>query len=99
MDIAIKICTILSGIAAAVAIFISIGLYIHGLNRERIVITLKDFSEIRKKYFNTKNLDNKEKLKYLNELEYFATDVNEQIYDIKLVKKMSASRLIRQYEN
>lgn len=99
MNTIIQVCEIISGIAAAMAIIISITLYMHGLNRERKVDTLKSFSEIRKKYFNTKTLDDKEKLKYLNELEYFSTGVNEKIYDIKIVKKMSGSRLIRQYEN
>ena len=34
----------------------------------------------------------------MNELEYFATGVNSKIYDIRIVCKMSGSRLIRQYE-
>lgn len=99
MDIVVQVCEIISGISAAVAIIISIALYRHGLNRERQTDTLKTLSEIRRKYFNTKALDDKEKLKYLNELEYFSTGVNEKIYDIKIVKKMSGSRLIKQYEN
>lgn len=84
-------CEIASGISAAVAVVISIAIYRHGLNRERRTDTLKNLSEIRRQYFNTKTLDDKEKLKYLNELEYFATGVNEKIYDIKIVKKMSGS--------
>lgn len=94
-----QICEIISGISAVVAIIISIALYRHGLNRERRTDTLKNLSEIRRRYFNTKTLDEKEKLKYLNELEYFATGVNEKIYDINIVRKMSGSRLIRQYDN
>ena len=78
---------IINGTAAVAAIIISILLYRHGLQKERRVMTLRDFSEIRRKYFNTKSLDTKEKLKYLNELEYFATGVNEKIYDIKTVKE------------
>ena len=99
MNTMVQICEIISGIAAAVAIIISIILYRHGLDRERRTDTLKCFSEIRRKYFNTKGLSDKEKLKYLNELEYFATGINAKIYDIKIVKKMSGSRLIRQYDN
>lgn len=99
MNTMVQICEIISGIAAAVAIIISIILYRHGLNRERRTDTLKCFSEIRRKYFNTKALSEKEKLKYLNELEYFATGINAKIYDIKIVKNMSGSRLIRQYDN
>lgn len=99
METVVQVCEIVSGISTAVAIIISIILYRHGLNRERRIDTLKNLSEIRRRYFNTKILDDKEKLKYLNELEYFATGVNEKIYDIKIVKKMSGSRLIKQYDN
>ncbi len=98
METVVKICEIISGISAAIAIIISIILYRHGLQKERKFDTLKILSNIRKKYFNTNELDEKDKLKYLNELEYFATGVNEKIYDIKIIKKMSGSRLIRQYE-
>lgn len=98
MDTILKICEIVSGISAAMAIIISIIIYRHGLNRERKNDTLKSLSEIRKKYFNSKKLDDEEKLKYLNELEYFATGVNEKVYDIKTVRIMSGSRLIKQYD-
>ena len=99
METAVQIFSIISGIAATVAIVISVALYFHGLNRERKIDTLRVFSEIRRKYFNTKTLEDKDKLKYLNELEYFATGVNSKIYSIKIVKKMSGSRLIKQYDN
>ncbi len=98
MDTVVKVFSIISGLSAAVAIVISIVLYYHGLNRERKNDTLRIFSKIRRKYFNTSTLNDKEKLKYLNELEYFATGVNSKIYDIRIVCKMSGSRLIRQYE-
>lgn len=86
-------------ITSIMALLFSIGIYIHGINRERKNDTLKSFSEIRRKYYNTKNFDDKEKLKYLNELEYFATGINAGIYDIKIVKKLSGSRLIKQYDD
>lgn len=84
-------------IISIMALLFSIGIYIHGINRERKNDTLKCFSEIRRKYYNTKNFDDKEKLKYLNELEFFATGINTGIYSIKIVKKLSGSRLIKQY--
>ena len=98
MDTFVQICEIISGISAAIAIIISISLYVHGLNRERKHDTLNRFAEIRNNYFNTKHLDDKEKLKYLNELEYFATGIN-KVYDIKIVKLMSGNRMIRQYND
>ena len=99
MDTFVQICEIISGISAAIAIIISISLYVHGLNRERKHDTLNRFAEIRNNYFNTKHLDDKEKLKYLNELEYFATGINNKVYDIKIVKLMSGNRMIRQYND
>lgn len=86
MDTIVQVCEIVNRMSSAMAIIISIVLYRHGLNRERKTDTLKNLSEIRRQYFNTKALNYKEKLKYLNELEYFATGVNEKIYDIKIVK-------------
>ena len=99
MEKVVTICEIISGISAAIAIIISIIIYRHGLRKERKLDTLKMLSIIRKEYFNTRELDEKNKLKYLNELEYFATGVNEKIYDIQIVKKMCGSRLKRQYNN
>lgn len=93
-----QIVDILSMIVSIIAITISIFTYFHGLNRERRTDTLKSFEEIRKKYYNTVNLNEPKKIEYLNELEFFATGVNEKIYDIRIVEKMSGSRLINQYE-
>lgn len=98
MDI-VQICEIISGISAAVAIFISIVLYRHGLCRERKNDTIKNLSEIRRNYYNTKELDSDEKRDYLNELEFFSTGVNDGLYDIAIVNKMSGGRLISQYKD
>jgi len=99
MELIKDICEITGGISAACAIIISIIVYWHGVSKERKINTIKELSTIRKKYFNTKGLDNKEKLKFLNELEFFATGINERIYDIRIARKMSGSRLIKQYDN
>lgn len=99
MEIVVQVCQIISGISAAIAIIVSIVFYRRSLNRERKTDTLRNLSVIRRKYFNTKRLDDDEKLQYVNELEYFATGINEKVYDIAIVKKMSGSRLVRQYDN
>lgn len=98
MEVLKDVCEVISGFAAVIAIIISIVFYRYGVNKERKVNTIKDLSEIRRKFFNTKDLDKKEKLKYLNELEFFATGINNKIYDIRTVEKMSGSRLIKQYD-
>ena len=89
----------LSVLVALLAIGISIWTYIHGLNRERRVDTIESLRRIRTKYFNTKSLSDKEKLQYLNEMEYLATGINSQIYDLEIVNKMSGGRLISQYKD
>ena len=89
---------VVCGIVAIVALFISILTYTHTVKKERRMNTLSAISDIRKKYFNTRTLDDHEKLQYLNELEYFATGINMDLYDISVVYKMSGSRLIKQYE-
>ena len=90
---------IISGFAAVVAIVISLWTYSHGIERERKADTIRKLSEIRNTYFNTKGLGNKDKLKYLNELEFFAIGIKENIYDINIASKMSGSRLIGQYDS
>ena len=89
---------IISGFAAVVAIAISLWTYKHRIEKERKTDTIRKLSEIRNTYFNTKNLEKKDKLKYLNELEFFAIGIKEDIYDIDIVSKMSGSRLIKQYD-
>ena len=66
MEVLKDVCEVISGFAAVIAIIISIVFYRYGVNKERKVNTIKDLSEIRRKFFNTKDLDKKEKLKYLN---------------------------------
>ena len=66
--------------------------------KERKLDTIKMLSEIRMKYPKIFVLSYKAKKKYIKELEFFATDVNQKNYDIKIVSKMSGSRLIYQYE-
>ena len=90
---------IISGFAAVVAIAISLWTYKHGIEKERKTDTIRKLSEIRNTYFNVKNLKKKDKLKYLNELEFFAIGIKENIYDINIASKMSGSRLIGQYDS
>lgn len=99
MDCVKDIFEIISGFAAVVAIVISLWTYSHGIERERKADTIRKLSEIRNTYFNTKGLGNKDKLKYLNELEFFAIGIKENIYDINIASKMSGSRLIGQYDS
>ena len=89
---------IISAVAAVGSFAGSVIAYRRTLNRERKLDTIKMFSEIRMKYPKICGLSYKAKKKYIKELEFFATGVNQKIYDIKIVSKMSGSRFIYQYE-
>ena len=89
---------IISAVAAVGSFAGSVIAYRRTLNRERKLDTIKMLSEIRMKYPKICGLSYKAKKKYIKELEFFATGVNQKIYDIKIVSKMSGSRFIYQYE-
>ena len=97
MNTAVQVASIISSIAAVVALIITVSIYFHGLKRECRLETIKAFSEIRTKYFNSESLNDHEKLQYLNELEYFATGINIGLFDIEVVKRMSKKRMLNQY--
>lgn len=83
----------------AFAILASVSIYRHGLTRERKNETIQCLSRIRRRFPNAGSLPQRRQLGYLNELEYFATGVNEHIYDIKIVQKMSGRILLKDYEH
>lgn len=62
------------------------------------ITDLRKLTELRMKYPSMEEISNNDKLDYIKELEFFATGINQKIYDIKIVTKMSGSRLISQYD-
>ena len=50
------------------------------------------------KYPSMEEISDGDKLDYIKELEFFATGINQKIYDLEIVNKMSGSRLISQYD-
>lgn len=58
---------------------------------------MRTLSELRVKYPNTERMSEEESSEYIKALEFFATGVNQEIYDIKIVRKMSGNRLVKQY--
>ena len=97
MNIA-DIAQIVSAVVAVLSFAGSVIVYRRTLNRERKLDTIKMLSEIRMKYPKVCGLSYKAKKKYIKELEFFATGVNQKIYDVKIVNKMNGSKLIYQYE-
>ena len=94
----VDIAQIVSAGVAVLSFAGSVIVYRKTLNRERKLDTIKMLLEIRMKYPKVCGLSYKAKKKYIKELEFFATGVNQKIYDIKIVNKMSGSKLIYQYE-
>ena len=69
------------------------------MNKQRKIDTLNELASIRVKYPTFKMIANQEKIEYIQRMEFFALGVNEGIYDISIVKKMSRKVLINQYDN
>lgn len=97
IDTFVDICQIVTAIVAAAGFILSVFVYKNTLNRERRLDTLRTLSELRVKYPNTERMSEEKSSEYIKELEFFATGVNQEIYDIKIVKKMSGNRLVKQY--
>lgn len=97
IDVVVDIFQIITALAAVAGFILSIFVYKNTLNRERKLDTLRTLSELRVKYPNTERMSEKESSEYIKALEFFATGVNQEIYDIKIVKKMSGNRLVEQY--
>ena len=94
----VDIAQIASALAAVGSFVGSIIVYKRSVNRECKLETLRKLTELRMKYPSMEEISNNDKLDYIKELEFFATGINQKIYDIKIVTKMSGSRLISQYE-
>ena len=80
------------------AIVVSVFTYKHGVNRERSRETIRRLGEVRAECPETLGLDDDGKKGYLSKMEYFCTGSNEKIYDVKIVGRMSDSRLIGQHD-
>ena len=93
----VDIAQIASALAAVGSFVGSIIVYKRSVNRECKLETLRKLTELRMKYPSMEEISNNE-LDYIKELEFFATGINQKIYDIKIVTKMSGSRLISQYD-
>lgn len=80
-----------------ISAIITVRIYRHTVNRESKILTLEHLSQIREKYPN--KVPARQRLEYLRDMEFFCTGINEGIYDIRIVKKMSGRRLLRQYDS
>lgn len=93
----VDIAQIASALAAVGSFVGSIVVYKRSVNRECKLETLRKLTELRMKYPSMEEISDGDKLDYIKELEFFATGINQKIYDLEIVNKMSGSRLISQY--
>lgn len=92
-------------IISLIADFASIGslivaIFVHWriVSRDRKRETIAEFNKIRDKYPNINfSSSYDEKLAYLKELERFCVGVNQGIYDLDILAKMSRSLLVSQF--
>lgn len=93
--IIVEVIAALVSVAGAV---ISVVIYLRTVKREAKIATLNVLRNLRGKYPDFGYKTDDEKTQYLKEMEFFCTGVNEKIYDINIVKKMSRTFLLSQYE-
>ena len=83
---------------ALISLVFTIWHSVHSNRTERKNETIRVLKSIRINYPSTHNMNIYQKINYMQEVEFFATGVNEGIYDITIVKKMSGSLLKQQYD-
>ena len=94
----VDIAQIVSALAAAGSFVGSLVVYKRSVNRECKLETLRKLTELRMKYPSMDEISYDDRLDYIKELEFFAIGINQKIYDLEIVNKMSGSRLISQYD-
>ena len=82
---------------ALISLVFTIWHSVHSNRTERKTETIRVLKSIRINYPSIYNMNFYQKINYMQEVEFFATGVNEGIYDIAIVKKMSGSLLKQQY--
>ena len=93
----VDIAQIASALAAVGSFVGSIVVYKRSVNRECKLETLRKLTELRMKYPSMDEISYDDRLDYIKELEFFAIGINQKVYDLEIVNKMSGSRLISQY--
>lgn len=94
----VDIAQIASALAAVGSFVGSLVVYKRSVNRECKLETLRKLTELRMKYPSMDEISYDDRLDYIKELEFFAIGINQKIYDLEIVNKMSGSRLISQYD-
>ena len=86
-------------IISSITMFISVCIHRETVLRDCKYQTLKKLSEIRTEYRDFAPMSLEKKKRYIQELEFLAIGVEERIYDLEIIKKMSRKKLVSQYDN
>ena len=86
-------------IISSITMFISVCIHRETVLRDCKYQTLKKLSEIRTEYRDFAQMSSEKKKRYIQELEFLAIGVEERIYDLEIIKKMSRKKLVSQYDN
>lgn len=89
---------LLANISTVIAAILSVVVYRNTVNRERKILTVDHWKELRQKYSGGFPENDEERHQYLRDMEFFCVGINSGIYDIKIVKKMSGKLMLKQYE-
>lgn len=97
----------LSIVGMATTIVISIVTHRQILNRDKRINTISEFSKIREKYSDLSTPEkancendvplNEKRLAYLKQMEFFCIGIQEKVFDMKIVERMSGRLLKKQY--
>ena len=96
-----EIVSIVAIVISVCGIFISAVIYLHTVNREKKILTIKEFSKIREKYPNVSPncASDTDRLEYLKEIERFCVGIHHKIFDIQIITDMSGHYLVKQYDS
>ena len=96
-----NVIAIIAIVVSVCGVFVSAIIYLHTVNREKKILTIKEFMKIREKYPNlsSEHVTDEVRLEYLKEMERFCVGIFNNIYDIKIITDMSGHLLVKQYDS
>ena len=96
-----NVIAIIAIVVSVCGVFVSAIIYLHTVNREKKILTIKEFLKIREKYPNLSSdyVTDEVRLDYLKEMERFCVGVDNNIYDLKIITDMSGHLLVKQYDS
>lgn len=93
-----EVISIIADLAAIGSLIVAVCVHWQIVSRDRKRETIAEFNKIRDKYHDINySSSDKEKKAYLTELERFCVGINQGIYDLDILTKMSKTLLLSQH--